>query len=163
MRSVAGEAKQMTAVMDELVHIHAAEHRGRPLLDADEIEPDHEQQAAENRPGQDFAHRDGNRSGDGKGRGNGHSKLLESRVARSPLVTSQATFKRKPALAATANKALRFVYTIIAPINSGWIEAGGREPPGPALQPGRSGPPERPVITAQNGLSFGAGDIPWPA
>src|SRR5580698_4163374 len=60
-KSVAGKAEQMPPVVDEFVDIHAGEDRGRPLFRADEIERQKENQPAKDRPGQDFANRNGNR------------------------------------------------------------------------------------------------------
>src|SRR5262249_13358891 len=57
-RLVAGEAEQVAPVMHEFVHVHAGDDRGGAFLDADEI--DHRQQEhAEDEPGHDVAHRDG--------------------------------------------------------------------------------------------------------
>src|SRR4029077_2926190 len=66
IESVAGEAEQMPSVVQELVHIHAADKRGRALLGPDEIERQKQEKAGEYCPGQNFADRDGRRQRRGK-------------------------------------------------------------------------------------------------
>jgi hypothetical protein len=78
--SVAGKAEKMTSVVNELMHIHATNQRGRTLFSADEIDGQHEKQTAEDRPGEHISDRDGYRlSGGGKCCGC-HMKLLGFRV-----------------------------------------------------------------------------------
>src|SRR5262245_37347484 len=57
---VAGEAEQVPSVVHELMHVHAGDDGGGPLLDPDEIERQHEQDA-EDQPGGDRAHRNRDR------------------------------------------------------------------------------------------------------
>lgn len=58
---MAGEAEQVTAVMDELVDIHALEQREGTLFGADEVQQDERDQAAENGPRDDIGEGDGRR------------------------------------------------------------------------------------------------------
>ena len=55
--SVTGKAEKVASVVHELVHVHAAEQRGRALLGADEIDRQQQNKAGENRPRQPFAKR----------------------------------------------------------------------------------------------------------
>src|SRR5262249_22583542 len=59
---VTGKSKRMAAVMYELVDVHALDQRGRAFLSADEVYCQHQQQAAEDCPGQHLANRDGDRA-----------------------------------------------------------------------------------------------------
>ena len=45
----------MTRIVHEFMHVHAVEHGCSAFLDADKIDAKHEQQASEDRPGQNFA------------------------------------------------------------------------------------------------------------
>ncbi len=56
---MAGETQQVATVMHKLMHVHAFEHGRRALLGADEVNREQQQQAAEDRPGQDFAQGNG--------------------------------------------------------------------------------------------------------
>jgi len=77
---VAGEAQDMAGVVHEFMHIRAVEQGCRPLLKANEIDAKQEQQAGEDRPGQNIAERDRNRL-DTRMHYCGHSgKLLRFRV-----------------------------------------------------------------------------------
>jgi hypothetical protein len=70
--SVAGEAEQVAAVVQELVDIHARNERCRALLGADEIEREQQHQPGEDRPRQELADR--NRPDH---RGDGHARQGE--------------------------------------------------------------------------------------
>lgn len=61
--SVAGEAEQVPTVVDVLVDHAAGEERRRALVQPDQVKEGEQQRAAEDRPGQDLADRDG--GGDG--------------------------------------------------------------------------------------------------
>src|ERR1700678_2492532 len=89
----------MTSVMHEFVHVHAVENGQSAFLDADEVETDHKQQAAENRPRQNLAHGDGGRQGHREGTGYGHRRLLG--FAMSPLYDCVSPFQsaKKPNMA----------------------------------------------------------------
>ena len=50
--------QQVAAVVHELVDVHTLEHRGGALFGAAAVQRQHQQQAAENGPGQQFAQRD---------------------------------------------------------------------------------------------------------
>src|SRR5271166_1219014 len=70
---MAGEAQQVPAVVQKFMHLGAVEERRRALLHADEIEADREEEAAEDRPGQDVGEGNGGGAGGAK-RGGGHAK-----------------------------------------------------------------------------------------
>jgi hypothetical protein len=72
-RSMAGETEQVPSIMHKLMHIHAIEDSGSPLLHTDEVDADQEQQAGEDDPRQDFANRNCDRGRDGKRLGYGHN------------------------------------------------------------------------------------------
>ena len=59
--SVTGKAEQMTAVVNEFVDVHTAEHGRRPLLGADEINRQQAEHTAKDRPWQDFVERNRSR------------------------------------------------------------------------------------------------------
>ena len=59
---MAGKAEKVAAVVQELVHGGAGDQRGRALFRAHEIKGNQQQEAAEQRPGQDLADRNGQRA-----------------------------------------------------------------------------------------------------
>src|SRR5260370_6682 len=62
-RSVAGEAEEVAAVVQELVHIASRQHRGGALLGADEVQQDQPEQSGEDRPREDLPQRATRRNG----------------------------------------------------------------------------------------------------
>jgi hypothetical protein len=67
-----GKTEKVSAVVEELMDIHARDQRRGSLLDADKIDRDQEKEAAEDGPGHDFAGWDGDRAGMGSKNDIGH-------------------------------------------------------------------------------------------
>src|SRR3954471_10693153 len=72
--SVAGEAEEMAAVVDELVHVGVgAEDRHRALVDADEVVEQQGQRGGADQPHQRPGQRNDDGRGDGRGSRRGHA------------------------------------------------------------------------------------------
>jgi hypothetical protein len=71
-----GKTQKVTAVVEELMDIHARDERRRPLLSADEIDCEQEQKAAKDRPRQKVADRNRNRADAGRKSDIGHDLNL---------------------------------------------------------------------------------------
>jgi hypothetical protein len=67
-----GKTEKVSAVVEELMDIHARDQRRGSLLGADKIDRDQEEEAAEDGPGHDFAGWDGDWAGMGSKNDIGH-------------------------------------------------------------------------------------------